>query len=616
MSTLRTMRLFLRPVLVVVLLLGGCGVDLSVPENVRAPSLLVQVRFLNHQQDVDGHWSADVQSTSPDVPAALQNLPGHAEETLAHQNSVVPNQTVNFPAHQDMRPGTWSIHIMVMSGATRIVDVTCTVTIPAVLGAEVVSLLVIEGGGNCTVPAGGVGPPVTPRRDVALLPFTILANVQQGTQVPINVTALNYGEINENFRIELADTPTSGSPGVILPAQHDVTGLAPNASRQFTSQWNTAGASLGEHELRVAIPALDNETNTANNAEVMTVNIVPAPQHDLEITNVTIPGPVVAGGTYNVDVALRNTGDVEESFTVMLDDTPPGGGPANTIGTSPPLALAASATSTYSFSWNTSGAAAGQHTLTARIPVLASGETNTANNTRTMNVLVARHDVEAISLTAPASAAIGMPVSVTATIRNNGNVNEGNIAVSLNAQPPGGGAPIAIATQNLGLNAGASGTVNFTWNTACLAPAGSYVLSVTAAVANDVNSANNTAAAASTALSVDRELRVAFLNPPASVSQASGAGFIVQLINNNSVAETGIDVSFTDTPVAGPPGAVQRDPRLPVDLACGETKELVFTYFPPSTVIANHTLTATITTVVPGDNPADNSAAVTVSVTP
>lgn len=616
MNPHRIARLLLHLALAALALLGGCGVDLSVPEETRAPSLLVQIRFLNHHQAVDGQWSADIQATSPDVPASLQSLPGHAEESLAHLNSVVPNQAANFPVHADMRPGTWSIHVMVTSGATRIVDVTCNVIIPAVLGAHEVGLLVIEGGNNCTAPAGGVGPPVTPRRDVALLPFTVPASVEQGTQVPINVTALNYGEINENFRIELTDTPVSGSPGVMLPSQHDITGLAPNASLLRTSQWNTAGASLGAHELRVAIPALDNETSSANNTQLVTINVVPAPRHDLEVNNITVPGPVVAGGTYGVDVALRNSGDVGESFTVILDDTPPGGGPASTIGTSPPLALAAGATSTYSFSWNTGTAAAGQHGLTARIPVLASGESNSANNSRSTSVLVSRHDVEAISLTAPASANIGLPVSASATLRNNGNVNEGNIAVSLSARPPGGGAPIAVATQNLSLNAGASGTVNFTWDTACLAPAGNFVLSATATVANDAALANNTVSAAPTALAVDRELRIAFLNPPASVSQASGAGFIVQLINNNSAAETGIDVSFTDTPAAGPPGAVQRDPRLPVDLACGETKELVFTYFPPSTVIANHTLTATITTVVPGDNTADNSASVGISVTP
>jgi hypothetical protein len=78
--------------------------------------------------------------------------------------------------------------------------------------------------------------------------------------------------------------------------------------------------------------------------------------------------------------AVSLQGTVSETFDVTLRDG------ASTIG-SGSLSLAAGASTTVNFSWNTAGVATGAHTLTATAgPV--SGETDTADNSRTASVTV------------------------------------------------------------------------------------------------------------------------------------------------------------------------------------------------------------------------------------
>lgn len=221
------------------------------------------------------------------------------------------------------------------------------------------------------------------------------------------------------------------------------------------------------------------------------------------------------------------------------------------------------------------------------------------------------HDVEALTPTSPAAANVGAPVQAMVSVRNNGNVPESFVLVTLAAQPPTGG-PINVGTQVISLDINETKQVSFDWDTACV-EAGNYILSAAASVSNDSDASNDTATA-SLALAVDRELSIAFVNPPSTVPAGQGVGLIVRLANNNSVQEPNIDVSFTDAPVSGPQGSRQSDPRLPIDIGCGEEIELIFTWVPPSIGTADHDLTVSIINSIPGDDPADNSDTFRVSV--
>jgi hypothetical protein len=89
----------------------------------------------------------------------------------------------------------------------------------------------------------------------------------------------------------------------------------------------------------------------------------PAPLTDIAATNISAPSSVTLGGTANVAVTVRNVGNqpVTSSVTVTLEDVTA----ASTIGTQSIAGLAAGASATLTFPWNTTGASLGAHTLRA-----------------------------------------------------------------------------------------------------------------------------------------------------------------------------------------------------------------------------------------------------------
>ena len=101
----------------------------------------------------------------------------------------------------------------------------------------------------------------------------------------------------------------------------------------------------------------------------------PGPLTDVAATGVSAPGSVTVGSTVNVVVTVQNVGNqnVAASFDVTLRDAT-----ANVvIGTQTVSGLAAGASTTRTFSWNTTGAATGPHTLTATHSL---SDDNAANN--------------------------------------------------------------------------------------------------------------------------------------------------------------------------------------------------------------------------------------------
>jgi hypothetical protein len=89
----------------------------------------------------------------------------------------------------------------------------------------------------------------------------------------------------------------------------------------------------------------------------------PDPLTDVAVNSVTAPGSATQGATVNVSVVVRNAGNQPVgAFDVTLDEQPDG----VTIGTQSVAGLAPGATTTLSFSWNTTSASLGAHTLSAR----------------------------------------------------------------------------------------------------------------------------------------------------------------------------------------------------------------------------------------------------------
>jgi hypothetical protein len=109
----------------------------------------------------------------------------------------------------------------------------------------------------------------------------------------------------------------------------------------------------------------------------------PTPVTDVAVTDVSAPSAVTGGTSPDVTVTVRNLGnqDVTDSFdAILLDDTD-----GVTIGVQPVPGLAAGATTTVTFNWNTAGSSLGDHTLSASHDLT---DADPGNNQRTTIVAV------------------------------------------------------------------------------------------------------------------------------------------------------------------------------------------------------------------------------------
>src|SRR5213080_3499409 len=209
-------------------------------------------------------------------------------------------------------------------------------------------------------------------------PADVLDGDPDGSRAPIGVTVQNVGGLNVSttFSVVLTDA----TAGVTIGTQ-TVTGLAVGATATRTFNWSTTGAALGGHTL-VATQSLTDD-NAANNTRsvVVTVNTAPA---DLALASTTAPSRVTQGDTAPVVVTVQNVGgrDVTTSFDVVLTD---GGTGGVTVGTQMIPGLAAGASATRTFNWNTAGVATNGHILTATQKL---ADVNSSNNARAIVVTV------------------------------------------------------------------------------------------------------------------------------------------------------------------------------------------------------------------------------------
>jgi len=331
---------------------------------------------------------------------------------------------------------------------------------------------------NNTVGIGVIveAPPVT---DVAVSSVVAPTAVTQGSTAAIGVTVQNVGGLNVsgNFDVVLTDS----TAGVTLGTQ-TVTGLAVGASATRTFSWNTSGAAIGGHRL-VATHSVS-DANAANNQASATIT-VNAPIIDVAVTDVSAPSSVIQGSMATAQVTVQNVGgqNVASSFNVVLTDATAG----VTIGTQTVTGLAIGASAARSFSWSTTGAALGGHTLVA---TQTFTDDNSANNQRSTTVSVNPQpaDLALTAITAPAQVTQGDTAPVVVTVQNVGGLDVStNFDVVLTDGTAGGS---MVETQTIaGLAAGASVTRTFNWNTAGVATNG-HILTATQKLADNDPSNN------------------------------------------------------------------------------------------------------------------------------
>ncbi|MCF7709168.1 MAG: S8 family serine peptidase [Verrucomicrobia bacterium] len=102
--------------------------------------------------------------------------------------------------------------------------------------------------------------------------------------------------------------------------------------------------------------------------------------HDVAVTDITAPASVVVGEPVTINVSVANQGAFEETFNVVLkDDTD-----IEQIG-SEPVTLTVGGSTTLTFTWDTTGATIGDHTLTAAHNAV---DNNPGNNSISTTVTV------------------------------------------------------------------------------------------------------------------------------------------------------------------------------------------------------------------------------------
>src|SRR6266566_678362 len=217
-----------------------------------------------------------------------------------------------------------------------------------------------------------------PSMDVAVTGMTAPASVTQGNTPTISVTVQNVGgqDVSSSFNIVLTDA----TAGVTIGTQ-TVAGLALGASATRYFNWNTTGATVGGHNL-VATQSLADDS-AANNERSTTVDITSAPA-DIAVVSVTAPSQVTVGDTAPVVVTVQNVGgqDVTNNFDVVLTDGTAGNA---ILGTQSIFGVAAGASVTLTFNWNTAGAGIGGNILTA---TQKQADANSSNNARATSITV------------------------------------------------------------------------------------------------------------------------------------------------------------------------------------------------------------------------------------
>ncbi|HKZ51664.1 MAG TPA: S8 family serine peptidase [Candidatus Acidoferrales bacterium] len=231
---------------------------------------------------------------------------------------------------------------------------------------------------------------VEPRHDVAVTSIISQDVVNYPDPLGIQVDVVNEGTFEETFLVTMTDTPPEGgTAGTWATANPQSVTLAPGASTSLIFVWKTNQASAGDHVLTATADTVTGETDTADNSKSKSVN-VSIEVVDIAITAVTAPASVTERNVADVSVDVANLGTVEMTVTVSLDDFPPSGGTAGTVSAPQPVTLAGGASTTLVFSWNTTGASAGDHLLSAIFsPVGSDGEPGNNTNFTSSRILLA-----------------------------------------------------------------------------------------------------------------------------------------------------------------------------------------------------------------------------------
>jgi subtilisin family serine protease len=138
----------------------------------------------------------------------------------------------------------------------------------------------------------------------------------------------------------------------------------------------------------IPTPSLQGITRTGGRLNLGGGYMLP-PVHDVAVTGLSAPASLQQRTSGTVSVTVSDSGSYRETLSVSVKDTPPSGGVGGTLTAAQSVTLSPGGSATLSFTWNTTNATVGTHTLTASAATV-SGETNTADNSRSVTSSVTK----------------------------------------------------------------------------------------------------------------------------------------------------------------------------------------------------------------------------------
>jgi len=209
--------------------------------------------------------------------------------------------------------------------------------------------------------------------DIAVVSINTSANnAYIGETVQINVSVVNKGTGTESFSI-------SAYAAASLIGAMQASNIPPTSQVIFTFVWNTSLITSGFYQLSATV-SLPSDADTSDNTLVngyIEVKNLPSPTRDIAIKKITPESALAYSGTrLNVDVLVKNEGNIAESFNVILYSD------SNVIDVLYIANLAVGTEQTLTFQWNLTNLQQGNYTLTAYAPPV-QGETDVEDNTAT-----------------------------------------------------------------------------------------------------------------------------------------------------------------------------------------------------------------------------------------
>jgi len=192
--------------------------------------------------------------------------------------------------------------------------------------------------------------------------------VGQGYSLGINVTVENQGDYTETFNI------TAYANETVINIKEMT--LTSGDSTVITFTWNTTGFPVGNYTLKVIADQVPGEIDIEDNTFIDGIVTVSAFIHDIGVISVESSKTVVCEGySMNISVTVENQGEAAETFdlTVYANDTE--------IETEE-ITLVSGDFTTLTLTWNTTGFAKGNYTISANVTQV-TGEVDLTDNVLT-----------------------------------------------------------------------------------------------------------------------------------------------------------------------------------------------------------------------------------------